>query len=333
MRLIPFLFFLLLFIPLSGSAGPLISEISAGGQSDWVEITLSEGTESCDISKYYVTMYYGTNEKIADSPVTLRNRDLPETPYDDRFAVIHFTKVPAQDETDSAGDINNNGIRDLYCCNYGLWNSDCSVSIDIDDSPENGGILDFIAFSNRDGSVNSTIGGYINCAVSAGQWTGCGGPNIQDCTVDIGKDGLKNYSTISRIKGVDTNSLNDFKVTSYATPGRENIINVFNENKKLFRTGFKKTAHQWGGGTILLPLFLYETCSIKIRIFNATGFTVYSSELKEDLNPGYYTFEIPETELRGKILTGLYPVKIEAAGKASCSENAVIYLAIVRNRQ
>jgi len=332
MKLITTLILLLLFISVKGSAGPLINEISAGGQSDWVEITLSENTVSCDISRYFVTMYYGTNEKIADSPVTLRNRDLPETPWDDRFAVVHFTKVPTPDETDSSGDINNNGIRDLYCCNYGLWNSDCAVSIDNNDTPSDGGIIDFVAFSSRDGSINSTIGGFINCAVSAGEWVSCGSPNIQECTAYTGKYGLKNSSTISRKNRIDTNSPGDFTVTPYATPGRENIINGDNRNKKLFRAGFKKTSHIWGAGTIRLPLFLYDSCSIKVRIFSSTGFTVYSSELKEDLNPGYFTVEIPERELRGKILTGLYPVKIEAAGKGSRSDNAIIFIVIVRNR-
>lgn len=324
---------LLLLIPLNVFAGPLINEISAGGSSDWVEITVSDDTESCDISQYLVTMYYGTNEKIATSPVTLRNCNLPGTPYDDRFAVVHYTPVPVNDETDLTGDTNGNGILDLYCCNYGLWNTDCVVSLDNDDLPANGGILDFIAFSNRDGSMNSTIGGYISAAVSAGQWMACSSANMQECTVDIGKDGLKFYSTISRIKGTDSNSLNDFIVTPYATPGRENIIGAVKGNRKLFRTESKEATHNYGSGFIRIPLFLFEPCSIKLRIFNSTGFTVYSSEMREDLNPGYYNFIIPENELRGKILTGLYPVKIEGAGKSSSSETSVLYLVIVRSRQ
>jgi len=333
MRLTLTLSFLLLFISDFIYPVPRINEISAGGSSDWIEITLSEGSSSCDISQYLVTMYYGTNEKIASSPVTIRNRDLPETPYDDRFAVVHFTPAPFEDETDLTGDTNRNGILDVYCCNYGLWNTDCVVSIDIDDLPSNGGIIDFAAFSNRDGSMNSTIGGYINAAISAGQWETCGRTNLQECTIDIGKKGLNGYSTISRIKPEDTNSVNDFAVTPYATPGRNNIGNISKGKRKLFRAESKKTSHNYGNGTIRIPLFLYEPCSIKLRIFNSTGFTIYSSEMREDLNPGYYTFFIPEVQLRGKILTGLYPVKIEAAGKSSISENELIFLVLVRNKQ
>lgn len=326
------LFLFIVFISsVQAVSGPLINEISAGGSSDWIEITLSDDTPSCDISKYLVTMYYGTNEIISASPVTIRNHDLPETPYDDRFAVIHFTSLPVEDETDSSGDLNGNGILDLYCVNYGLWNTDCVVSIDTDDLPSNGGILDFVAFSNMDGSMNSTIEGYINSAIKAGQWNGCSG-NMQNCSVNTGKDGLNNYSTISRINRNDTNSPKDFTVTAYATPGRENIIAPEKGGRKLFRSELKKSAHNYGSGNIRIPLFLYEPCALKLRIFNSTGSTVYSSELKKDLFPGYYTFSIPENDLRGKIITGLYPVKIEAAGKDSSSEASTCFLVIIRGR-
>lgn len=332
MKLILFFSIPLILVLQNVSAGPLINEISAGGSSDWVEITLSGETASCDISQYFVTMYYGTNEKIALSPVTLRNRDLTETPYDDRFAVIHFTPSPVDDETDATGDTNRNGVLDLYCCNYGLWNTDCVVSIDSDDLPANGGILDFAAFSNRDGSMNSTIGGYINAASSAGEWEICTNANIQECAVDIGKDGLNSYSTISRISKADTNSLNDFTVTPYSTPGRENITKTGKGKRKLFRTESKQLSHRYGSGTIKIPVFLYESCSIKLRVFNSTGFILYSSDLKEDLTPGYYTFYIQEKELHGKVLTGLYPVKLEAAGKSSKSESETVFIVMVRKR-
>lgn len=333
MKLILFFLIPLLFVLQNVFAGPLINEISAGGSSDWVEVSLSDDTASCDISQYFVTMYYGTNEKIALSPVTLRNRDLPATSYDDRFAVIHFTPAPVEDETDATGDTNRNGVLDLYACNYGLWNTDCVVSIDSDDLPTNGGILDFAAFSNKDGSMNSTIGGYINTAASAGEWEICTNANIQECTVDIGRDGLNSYSTVSRIGKTDTNSLNDFTVTPYSTPGRENITKTGKGKRKLFRTESKEFTHRYGSGTIRIPVFLYESCSIKLRFFNSTGFILYSSELKEDLNPGYYTFYIQEKELHGKITTGLYPVKLEAAGKSSKSESETVFVVVVRKKK
>lgn len=328
MKITIFFSFILFIIHCQVTAGPLINEISAGGTGDWVEVTLSEDTASCDISHYLVTMYYGTNEKIADSPVTLHNRDLPQTPYDDRYAVVHFTPLPVSDETDLTGDTNRNGILDLYCCNYGLWNTDCVVSIDSDDIPSNGGILDFVAFSNRDGSMNNTIGGYINSAIQAGQWAACLKDNLQECSVDIGPDGLNSYSTVSRVNGKDTDTVDDFAVTRFATPGRDNIANMFKGKRKLFRALSGKFSHSYGRGDIRIALFLYEKCSVKLRIFNSTGFTIYSSEIREDLNPGSYNFFVPEVLLRGKILTGLYPVKIEAAGKYSVSEEELVFLVI-----
>jgi hypothetical protein len=332
MKYIVFLTTVLLLASIPAFPGPLINEVSAGGTGDWVEITVSDDTESCDISQYFVTMYYGTNEKLASSPVTLRNRDLPSTPYDDRFAVIHFTSVPVEDETDATGDTNGNGVLDVYCCNYGLWNTDCVVAIDTDDDPSNGGIIDFIAFSNRDGSMNTTIKGYIEAAISAGQWTACINPNMQNCCVYTGTGGLTGSATISRIRRADTNTPDDFVVTPYATPGRENIINADKGSRKIFKVISKEISHRSGSGSIKVPLFLYETCSVKLRIFTSTGFTVYSSQLNEDLNPGWYTFSIPEHDLHGRILTGLYPVKIEAAGKVSGTETATVFLVIAGKR-
>ncbi len=312
------------------NAALLINEVSSAGSEDWVEIKLTGETESCDISRYYVTMYYGTNEPVSDSPVTLHSRDLPETPYDDRFAVVHFSATPADDETDLTGDTNRNGVLDLYCRNYGLWNTDCVVAIDTDDDPANGGIVDFVAYSNMDGSMNATIGGYIESAASCGEWKACGGSNLQQCAADIGSGGMKSYMTLSRTGRADTNSPDDFAVTQYSTPGRENIISSGSDGKKLFRTESNRGAHIYGSGDITIPLFIYGPCSIRFRVFSSTGLTIYSSELARDVSPGYYTLRIPERCLRGKVLTGLYPVKIEGAGSGSASSTATYFLVIGR---
>ena len=327
------LFLLLLLIPIKLFAGLLINEISAGGPDKWVEITLTPDTESCDISGYYVTMYYGSAEKVANKPVTLYNRNRPETPWDDRFAVIHFTPEPLVSETDDAGDLNKNGVRDIYCNNYRLWNTDCVVAIDTVNSYASGSMIDFVAYSNRDGSINSYIANCMNAAINAGQWNACLSINLQECAVDTGPGGLNSYSTISRINSIDTNSLNDFAVTPYATPGRENIISVDKGKRRLFRSESKKLTHIYGNGTIQIPLFLFEPCSIKLRIFNSTGFTIYSSELKKNLDPGFFKLDINDRELKGKILTGLYPVKIEAAGKNQSSETDTVFLVIAGRKR
>lgn len=324
----------IILCPLKLSAGLVINEISTSSSPNWVELKLIGDIPSMDISPYMVTMYYGRSEKIADSPVTLRNYNDPATPFDDRFAVIHFTSDPYADETDESGDINGNGIRDIYCDNYGLWNTDCAVAIDSDKDPGNGGIIDFVALSNRDGSINSTIAGYITDAAGYGAWTGCSSSNLQNCAVDIGPSGLNSYSTVSR-RGNDTNTLNDFNVTPFATPGRENITNPAQGRRKIFKSESKKITHIYSTtpADIRIPLFLFEQSSIKVRIFSSTGIPVYSSELIKDRNPGSFVFAVNDRELKGKTLTGIYPVRIEAVAKSNRgSEASTLLLIIVRRK-
>ena len=326
-------FFLLFFIPVKLHSGILINEISAGGPDKWVEVTVTPDIESIDISQYYVTMYYGSAEKIADKPVTLYGKNQPGTPWDDRFVVIYFTPMPMESETDDVGDLNKNGIRDIYCNNYRLWNTDCVVAIDTVNAYANRSMIDFVAYSDRDGSINSYIANCMNAAIAAGQWAACSNTNLQYCAVDTGSNGLNSYSTISRINLTDTNTLDDFVVTPYATPGRENIISINKGKRRLFRPESKKITHTLGNGTIQIPLLLFESCTIKLRIFNSTGSTIYYSELKRNLDPGYFKIDINDRELKGKILTGLYPVKIEAAGKNSTSEIDTVFLVIVRSKK
>jgi hypothetical protein len=326
---------LIMLCPLKLYAMLLINEISSSSSPNWVELKLTGGIPAMDISHLMVTMYYGRSDKIADSPVTLKNYNDPSTPFDDRFAVIHFTSDPLPDETDEAGDLNNNGVRDLYCDNYGLWNTDCVAAIDIDKDPGNGGIIDFAALSNRDGSVNSTIAGYMEKAAEHGAWENCSSGNIQDCAVDIGPSGLNSYSTASRKDGEDTNTHRDFAVTRFATPGRDNIIDPAGGKRKILKSESKKITHIYRSSPsqIRIPLFLFEQSSIKGRIFSSTGIPLYSSELIKDINPGYFVFSLNDRDLKGKTLTGIYPVKIEAVAKSNRgSENLTVLLIIVRQK-
>jgi hypothetical protein len=324
----------IIICPLQLTAKLVINEISTSSSPNWVELKLTGDTPAMDISGLMVTMYYGRSENISLSPVTLKNFDDPETPFDDRFAVIHFTTDPFPDETDETGDLNCNGVRDLYCDNYGLWNTDCVVAIDTDKDPGNGGIIDFAALSNRDGTINTSVEGYIIKAAEHGAWESCSSDNLQDCAVDIGSSGLNSYSTVSR-QGVDTNSFRDFIVTPFATPGRENIINPGKGRKKILKSESKKIIHIYSANPsqIKIPLFLFEQCSIKGRIFSSTGVPLYSSELLKDINPGYFIFSVNDRELRGRILTGIYPVKIEAVAKSNRgSETVKLLLVVVRRK-
>ncbi len=82
----------------SGSAvraGLVINEIVCGTSGDdWVEIMLTPDSPGPqDISGLLVTMYYGSNEKLSERPVTLHPAASPDPPGDDRFAVGWLTKA------------------------------------------------------------------------------------------------------------------------------------------------------------------------------------------------------------------------------------------------
>lgn len=317
--------------PLRG--GIFLNEISAGGSTDWIELKLTPDTDSMDISSLFVTMYYGSNEALAASPVTLYGRDRSETPWDDRFAVVYFAASQAVDETDTAGDLNGNGMRDIYCANYGLWNTDCCVSLDSDDDPANNGIIDFMAFSNRDGSINTTVASYINSAIKYGMWNDCVSVNLQECCCNAGPEGMNSWSTLSRRGEADTDSMTDFVLTPYATPGRDNICNVPGGRGGIMKALRERIVYRYGSGTgeIELPLFLYRRTSLRVRIFNSAGMNIYTGPLVADAPPGYFTATVNERKLKGKVLTGLYPVSIEAVDSAEGrTESCRIKLIVVR---
>ena len=165
---------LFILVPASGlQAGLVINEFVTGTSDDWVELSLvGAENEKMDISGLFVTMYYGTNEPLGTEPVTIYGWNRPETPYDDRFIVVHLTGAGIPDETDRTGDTNRNGHIDVYCDNYSgsLWNSDGVVALDSDDDPANGGIIDFVFYSNRDGSPSETILSYVAAAQASGHW-------------------------------------------------------------------------------------------------------------------------------------------------------------------
>ena len=308
----------------------IINEVSFNTNSDWIELKATNPSDNFDIAALFVTMYYGTNESIAQSATSLKGTDDPQTPFDDRFAVIHFTSENLQDETDLAGDLNKNGIRDLYCNNYGLWSTDCVVAIDTDDDPANNGIIDFMAFSNRDGSPNSTIKSYLDYAILYNQWINYTG-NPQECMIWTGDYSSMSYPSLSRINSNDTNSPSDFILTPYSTPGRENIVNLKVSANKLISPVKNKitTILTNNNQNITFPLFVYRDCSIKIRIFNSAGSAIFSSTIITNAAPGYFNPSINTSMLRGKLLTGLYLVKVEAISEKN-SDNATIYLIMVQ---
>ena len=314
-------------------AGLLISEFVTGTGSDWVEIFFdSAGKEKIDVSPLYVTAYYGANERLGTEPITLSSYDRPETPWDDRFAVVHLRAPGMEDETDRTGDGNHNGRIDIYCNNYSgsLWNTEGVIAIDTDDDPANGGIIDFVAYSNRDGSPGETVLMYVDHARTGGQWAPCPGEDPQLCAVDIGPDGLKSFMGVSRKSSPDTNSWDDFAVTNFQTPGRPNIFSAHRGNGRIFHAAKKRITmlpgyERSGRGNISLTVF--ESCHVKLRVFTSTGVMVYESPLYRSVPPGLFTLQWNPAGGRSRLHTALYLAHIEATAPAlrrSQSEKIVI---------
>jgi hypothetical protein len=210
-------------------------------------------------------------------------------------------------------------------------NTDCVVSIDKDDDPGKSGIIDFAAFSKRDGSGNNTITGYMNSAIKAGEWAACTSTNPQECMINTGAGGMNSYSTLSRKKEEDTDSPDDFILTPYSTPGRDNIINPPGSRNSIAELLSDKIIYKPGisPGIIPIRIMVHKKSSARIRIFNSTGTGIYSSELIKDINPGFFTLEIRASEIKGKKLTGLYPVRLEVYSEKH-TKKLNLFLVIIR---
>jgi hypothetical protein len=310
----------------------LINEVVTGTSSDWVEIKLKSNTpEKMEISNLFITMYYGSNEKLSETPVTIYSYNRSETPYDDRYILIHLTNPEIQDETDLTGDTNHNGYIDIYCNNYSnsLWNSDGIVSIDTDDDPSNGGIIDFIAYSNLDDSENTTISSYVNYVINFNQWIE--GITREKTYINITSKGLATYMSLSRKEINDSNSLNDFAITNFQTPGRENIFSLPSGRKKIFTILSKRISAITGrksSDNINIPLSIYENCNLKLRIFSVRGRLLYQSDTYKSVKPGKFILKWNKNYSGRSISpTGLYIGQIEAVSSAKkMSEKKSLYI-------
>ncbi|TFH42536.1 MAG: hypothetical protein E4G96_03240 [Chrysiogenales bacterium] len=319
--------------------GLMINEFVAETESDWVELTfVSAEGKKIDISSFFITMYYGNNERLSHDPVSIYSHDRPETPYDDRFVVVHLAMPDVPDETDLTGDTNGNGRIDVYCNNYfgSLWNTDGVVAIDSDDDPGNGGIVDFVFYSNRDGSPNDTVLSYVAAALAQGQWQNYTGKTSQDCAVSIGKKGLASHMSLSRTHNVDTNTANDFMISSVQTPGRPNITLPSHPFRHLFRPLRQRLTiipgHiYFGRGEI--PLFVFFPCILKTRIFSMDGFLIHESPMGIPANPGLFSLVWNPLFQRRNPPTGLYLCKIEALNSSlRMAEERVIYIVLSHYR-
>lgn len=312
------LFSIILFNTTNLCSELLISEIApATSTGDWVEIFYkSKNNKSLQISNLFVTMYYGKNEPLSNDLITIYSYNRKETPYDDRFVVVHLTDNQTPDETDLTGDTNQNGQIDVYCNNYyaSLWNSDCIVAIDNNDNPEDG-MIDFAAYSNFDNSPNTTILNYLKHATSTNQWISISSTTSQDSMIKIPEDGLISYQSINRIKMIDSNTNKDFSISNFQTPGQENIIQESKPfNNKIFKIVNKRIFFKKSKSSKQNPkceLKIYKPCNISLKVFNKQGIMVFKSKTYKDVQPG--NFPINWNIHKGKkIRTSLYIALLEA---------------------
>jgi hypothetical protein len=306
----------------------LISEVASGTPSDWVELRfLSNKKESVNISPLYVTMYYGRNEALSEYPITLYSYDRPETPYDDRFAVVHLTEPAMSDETDLTGDTSRNGVIDIYCNNYSasLWNGECCVALDNNDDPADG-MLDFVCWADGEGDPSEAIGGYVLQAVAHGRWNGA---SIYDRTlsVKVPKGGLQPSQSICRFGYADTNCRENFALSDFQTPGKENIIGG-SDGRSLFVLDRKKITAVPGNSQhpARCNLSVSIQCSLRLKVFSDTGQLVWRSDLLPDIPPGRFFIDWPCNEAH----TGLYIAVIEGSAGQKKNQSEKFFFIVTR---
>lgn len=299
----------------AASAQLLINEFTTRTSDDWIELMLVGGeSESMDISGLIVAVNYSKSsknkkaEKLSEEPITLCTKNLPDTPYDDRFAVVHV-ESEGTTETDELGDVNGNGIRDIYRHSTSPYNTNGTISIIDTDTNV---IIDFAAYSNRNGK-DSTIKNHIENAVKAGQWKIGTPDNIQMSCIDIGSDGLSAYMSVCR-KGTDTNTAEDFVVSKFQTPGAENLIDSPVSESSIFRVNEKKVfCKKTAVDKVQASLFVSQICSMRIRVFTATGRLLYESSLYKDVFPGHFKMSWGGSSFRNAP-GGMYIGIVEATG-------------------
>lgn len=320
-------------------AGLIIDEFTCGSGNDWVELHYtSPGKDKKDISSLFVTMYYGSNERLSNDPVTIYSYDRPETPYDDRFVVVHLTSPGVPDETDLTGDTNGNGVLDVYCNNYSqsLWNTEGVVAIDTDDDPRNGGIIDFVYYSNRDGKINASISSSVNAASMRNEWIIQNPESMQNDAIFITPAGLNSSQSVIRLTPTDTNTQSDFAISNLPTPGRPNVLIPFIPTLRLIKTLRSKVCLIPFDQLLCkgdIPLYVFNQCSIKYRIFSTTGQLLYKSPVLPAVEPGFLTLNCSILLKFRNLSTGLYICKIEATGLSiRKSEEKTVFIVFSRFR-
>ncbi len=194
----------------------LINEVQMNGSTsgsgyyedhDWVELYIQDvGGAGIDISTFIITDVDGTDTAFALSPVTVHTGD---------YVLVHWI-VGGTDETDAAGDLNGNGIVDLYVDDTNLTGTDDQAAL------VNGAVYyDSVCWMNNDGTWSEA--GDVQTLVTQGQWLIKGGTPTEwdglNSKVFSYSDSMVRLSTAS-----DNDNLYDWSRTTTQTPGAANVF-------------------------------------------------------------------------------------------------------------
>lgn len=169
----------------------VINEVAPRDSPDWIEFYVNEDG---DYGGYRVYEASNTLIKTFPSPFNLKKGD---------FVILVFN-------SNSPDDIQN---KILYTSDSGLTATDNIISI-LDPS---GSWIDAVGFSNRDGDMSATSGGYYNNMKQNNMWkegpasfiNGTNDAEVENSLVDWSK-GSSGKSISRKLAGYDTDSVSDW---------------------------------------------------------------------------------------------------------------------------
>lgn len=187
-----------------------ITEVAFSAATDWVEL-YNYGDMAIDISAFMLTDLDGTDSRLADVKTTL-------TPG--KYAVVYWDEAGI-DETDGTGDLNGNGVIDLYIADTGLSSTDDEIALM--SAVSGGQYIDAVCWSTGSGEFASSEDKDVKLLVDNDQWIISGDTVTKsDCWVDSGT--IKSDQSIGRrtAMGTDNNTKNDWFLFKLSTPGEDN---------------------------------------------------------------------------------------------------------------
>ncbi len=205
--------FMLSCINQAQAATVMINEVAfkeTDGVEDWIELAIiGTGGRSIDIKNWSLDDLDGEKQSFATTTVTASVGE---------YIVVH--DAPGIDETDTEGDINQNGYRDLYVGELNLWSTDDQVVL-----YDNGdAVVDAVCWANNNDTWSSNEQEDVNKVVALTQWKIAIGTsaNESDC---VSSKNIDDGNTIARYpNSQDTNSKDDWFVAVVGSPGRENPV-------------------------------------------------------------------------------------------------------------